>query len=659
MAQIASPISGSPDLYFRRFLFALLVMLVSFAAAPAAAIPTFQKADTCDFSEHDIECGIVRVLEDRSAGSGALLEINIYTVKSFALEPAPDPIVFLTGGPGNQAKNDVYSLYVADALREKRDIIVVDQRGTDDRSDLCPDLASDNLRTMYLDRTFEEAEADYERRLDVCFDQLHANGRNIDAINNRDSALDIRDVRLALGIERWNVWGVSYGTALGLEVMTIDRDGIRAAILDSLVPIDIPWDQDLIANYYESLSRLSDYCLKKPACRLNYGDLSALRAKALQSLKQNPMRFPYYFDYDARALGRSSVGILNDHDLATLVHGLSYFDTDVNLVPLFLQAVLDRDERTVSAIVTYQLSMLNAYAMDDGTHFAVACSINDVPAGDVSSGPSGFLPYDDLRLDPHCRRLGLKALQNRTMSFDRVTVPTLLMSGEFDPVTPPKWGTHVEGLLPKARHLIFPQGFHAVSSTPCGESILTAFVDDPEGNYDVSCAYDAEPILFASGLVTSRIGERFVGYLATPISWVIFALPLLILVIWLMVQGVTAARFGVGAVSHSSSAVLVAGLMVVYAAWLGASLAETYAAHSNIVWMGIGFVPLITGLFTWMTPIGLIAGPVLAVQSAKEMRRGTLAEPKGWERIAVGVSVLILCLLLVRDGVVPDLIRFF
>ena len=660
---------GSPKDWGRVFCsclvaFVLCAMTMLFDAVPASAIPTYHKAVTCDFPEQDIECGIVRVFENRSSESGSLLELNIYVIKSPSAEPASDPIVVLTGGPGIRAKDDVYTFYDLGPLRRNRDIIIVDQRGTDSRTDLCPDVNSDRLRLIYSDLESEEIAKGYARRLEICFDNLRDYGRDVDAINNRASALDIRDLRIALGIDQWNVLGVSYGTALGLEVMTIDRDGIRAAVLDSLSPIDIPWDEDATANYYESLVKLSRLCLASFSCSRTYGDLFDLRTRAVESLTANPLSFRYFVDVNARARGTSSTGVLNDHDLTYIVGALSYFEQDVNLVPLLLQAVLDRDSEIVSEIVTYQIERLESYTADDGTLYAVACGLNDMPDSEVSTVQSdksetAIPPYDDLRIGYYCGLLGLKPLPKRELLFDRVTMPTLLMSGEYDPVTPPKWGAHVEGLLPNAQHLVFPHGFHSVSSTPCGNTILAQFIDDPERELDVSCADDDDPIVFAGGLVGSRIGEKFWGYEASPLVWVGYALPVLVMLIWLMVQGATAARFGTGAVSHANLAILLASFMLVYAAWLIASLAQTYALHWNIVWMGIGFVPLYTSLFTWMTPIGLIAGPVLAVQSVKEMRKGTLAERKGWERIAVGVSVLVLCLLLVRDGVVPDLIRFF
>ncbi|MCU0491295.1 MAG: alpha/beta hydrolase, partial [Chloroflexaceae bacterium] len=203
------------------------------ASAPRTLAPQFRWND-CPFDpdeylieEGEVRCGTLTVTEDRKQNGGRLIQLAVVVVASIAADPAPDPILFLAGGPGGGAINDVED-WLYSPLRDERDIILLDQRGTgySQPNLACPELADEGYDT--------ELDA-----LEACRDRLRQQWVNLQAYNSAATAADVAELREALGYEQINLFGVSYGSRVALTVLRDAPQGIRSVILDSAYPPEV------------------------------------------------------------------------------------------------------------------------------------------------------------------------------------------------------------------------------------------------------------------------------------------------------------------------------------------------------------------------------------------------------------------------------------
>ncbi|MCA9925859.1 MAG: alpha/beta fold hydrolase, partial [Anaerolineales bacterium] len=215
--------------------------------------PVFETA-ACQFDEpegHDVTCGYLIVPEDRSQPNKTIrLHVAIFASESD--NPAPDPVVYLEGGPGGDALeampftfDDNFAPLLAD-----RDVIIFDQRGTgySEPSLACPESIEADLDIIDEVVPLEE---EIDISLDAaaaCYNRLVDEGVNLAAYNSLENAADVNDLRIALGYDEWNLYGISYGTKLAMTTMRDHPEGIRSVILDSPYPLSVSLTEDFPAN---------------------------------------------------------------------------------------------------------------------------------------------------------------------------------------------------------------------------------------------------------------------------------------------------------------------------------------------------------------------------------------------------------------------------
>lgn len=243
----------------------------------------FIQAQSADFSEDDclfdvpsgqeITCGYLTVPENRQTNSGATIELPVVIFHSFSNSPAPDPIIYLEGGPGGSAVAAA-DLWFNSPLRNDRDVIIFDQRGTGFAE---PSLNCDELD----DEEGIDAVAD-------CQDRLLSQGIDLTAYNSRENAADVNDLRLALGYDQVNLYGVSYGTRLGLTVMRDFPEGLRSVVLDSVYPPNIDTNYNVAIDTYNLMSLMFADCESDSVCSREFPDLENRFYDALDSLDSNP-----------------------------------------------------------------------------------------------------------------------------------------------------------------------------------------------------------------------------------------------------------------------------------------------------------------------------------------------------------------------------------
>lgn len=429
-----------------------------------------------------ITCGSLTVPERHGRPEGRQVRLAVARLAARAANPAPDPLLILVGGPGDSGLA-VSEGFLTSSARDAREVIFLDQRGTgaSEPSLACPELDAlvvPHLATRPDDRAAREARLDATR---ACRSRLVDAGVDLGAYTSAESAADVADLRVALGIERWNVQGTSYGTRLALTLARDHPEGVRALVLDSTVPLEVDDRAELRPNAQRAFDQLFEGCAADPDCASAHGDLARRTSALVARLQAQPG--------SASAANPSTgapITVAFDGDViaASLFGGL--YQTE--LIPLLpaLLAAADRGELpdVAAAIVSETVEQGD---FSRGMHLSVQCA-EELPFA-RGDGPS-LLGLDvelDVIVPEQCEIWDVPAAPSIETQAVRSDIPTLIVAGQYDPVTPPAWGELVAKALPQSTFVEFPGQGHGQFVHDCPRSIRNSFLAEPARPPDSTC----------------------------------------------------------------------------------------------------------------------------------------------------------------------------
>lgn len=427
-----------------------------------------------------VTCGYIHVLEDRRQPAGPVIQLAVAILDSRSPTPQPDPILYLSGGPGDSALADMAN-WLDSPLRERRTIVLLDQRGTG--------YSQPHLGCFEL-----EEDEDALAAIGDCYGRLSAQGVNLSAYNSAASAADVYELRLALGYESWNLLGISYGSRLALAVMRDFPAGIRSVILDSVYPPNADAYTEQPLHIVEAIDRLLAGCAADTACAGAYPDLEELFYELLADLEEYPLEFDDGSLLDGWGLIDELTFLLYDTSAIPLIPYALYEAYYENYDPLLdlIDGVWYEEE--VDAL---WLDFDETLYESDGAYYSVECH-EAVPFGDLNRAWELLAPfpqelaewlYYDLE-DVHlaCERWAVTPADERAAMAVVSEIPALILVGEYDPVTPPAWGRLAGETLPNHFYFELPRGGHAIiDSGDCALSIIQTFLDDPSTQPDGRC----------------------------------------------------------------------------------------------------------------------------------------------------------------------------
>lgn len=428
----------------------------------------------------EARCTTMRVPEDRARPQGRQIDLAIAWVPSTARAPAPDPVVMLTGGPG-QAAQESYP-QVSHAFREvlkQRHVILVDQRGTGRSSPLeCPatiEKASESaVQTIDLD---------VARKLtQECLAELGDADPRFYTTN--DYIADLEAVREALGVAEVNLVGVSYGTRVGLEYLRRHPQRVRAVVLDSVVPPTLILGSEHARNLDDALEAQFALCERDAVCRERYGSPRARLDALLAQLRKQPIEVSYLDPIT----NEQRKDTLAADTVAGVVRLHAYSPHMFAMLPMLLDAAargrydtLMAQARMIEQLVGEQIGMalqLSVTCAED----APWLQRNPADAGTVLGTAFVDLVLTQCEVWPRGKA---PADFHEPVKVDR---PVLALSGEFDPVTPPRYGERVVADLPRARHIVLKGQGHSVMGVSCMPRLMARFLSKLElEQLDTSC----------------------------------------------------------------------------------------------------------------------------------------------------------------------------
>ena len=420
-------------------------------------------------------------------------------IKAISLTPKPDPIVLLAGGPGGSA---LFERNNAKGWNLERDVILVSQRGTLKADPFlnCPEIDAFFERMPHLVSTDAATVEQSGVATRACHDRLAGEGWDLSAYNSAENAADIADLRVALGIGEWNVYGISYGTSLALQLLHDHPEGIRSMVLNSVLPPQVNLVDELWPTAAEGYEALFDACAAEAACNGAFPNVRAEFTKLVNDLTKQPRTISIIDP----ATGQPAEMVVDGYKLADLAGpegSLGNANARARIPSLVHNlAAGDGTEAAAALLAKKEAAGAAAGLTGYGLMFGVVCSefvpfTNPEQATRRAKLALPNFPDPVLSLPPQiptifsdCKLWDVKPSGQPARQPVRSDVPVLLVSGSLDSVTPPSFARIVASTLPNARNLVFPGGGHGVAgySPECFSTIMANFLNQPK-DFDDSC----------------------------------------------------------------------------------------------------------------------------------------------------------------------------
>lgn len=462
--------------------------------------------------KREVRCGILFVPEDRAQRRTPFLSLPVAVFSAVEPTNGAPPILYLEGGPGTlEDRFDPswigywrgwldYETWTHD-----RDFIVPTQRGAtyDSAALLCSHLQNPSVFAGIS--ALPGLNTDWRENIRVatriCKKRYQVRGHNLAAYTTDQITDDLAALMPLLGYDRWTVFGVSYGTRVGLTMMRRHGDALASAILDSVSPPEALPDIDYLRQLDRSLQAVFALCARDKDCDSAFPNLNIAFEKVLQRLEGSPL------EVRVRQNGSGGPGYwrLDIEAFLEVLFSTLYWKSLIADVPRIIHRAGQGDFSDLEALVVdYVGEQTNAFA--DGMFLAVECrevfpgQIARAAEADANAGNRAALYHSwatDGWLAQTCPELGLPFAPADFYDPVASDVPTLIFTGRYDPVTPPAFAERAAASLSQSHLFKFTDAAHSVlESDACATDIVDAFLDDPTRRPDPGCFDTAATITF-------------------------------------------------------------------------------------------------------------------------------------------------------------------
>lgn len=424
----------------------------------------------------DARCGKLEVFEDRQANNGRKISLNIAVIPAISRNPAPDPLFFIAGGPGEAATESYLIIYSAfNRLNQKRDIVLVDQRGTG---------GSHPLECAMESEGESGAEDDMQAVVTTCVNSLDADLR---FYTTEIAMQDLDDVRAALGYPQINLYGASYGTRAALEYLRQFPDKARTVILDGVAPPNWVLGPSTAGDGQRALESIFSRCQQETACSQAFPNVASEFDALVAQLDQTPVEV----ELDHPMTGDPTSFTLDRNTFTNAVHLLSYASESAVLLPLLIHTTYEQEDFRLFAAMALTTFSNMEQSISNGMRFSVLCA-EDIPFYPDNPDTQGYL--GDFVVSTFREICTYWPTQPVSPEFHQAVVsdaPVLLLSGEADPATPPSNGELAAQTLSNSQHWVVPGMGHINIFRGCIPNLATDFIDKASfAGIDSACIQD-------------------------------------------------------------------------------------------------------------------------------------------------------------------------
>lgn len=473
---------------FNRIRILILVAFVIWCLGSVATAQTASpkiKLNDCELPDvkEKVRCGTYDVFEDRAAGRGRKITLKVVVYPATGPTREPDPFVYLAGGPGSSAIRDSLGVVPAfAAIRARRDMVFIDQRGTGASHPLNCDFYNPADPQSYLGYFFPLAD------VRKCRAQLELKA-DLTLYTTPIAMDDLDEVRNALGYERLNLFGASYGTRAALVYLKRHPQHVRTVTLQGVAPTNQFMPGDFARVNERALQGILAECAADEACHKAFPNLQDETKGVLDQLLKGPV------EVTLRTSDTATTKVKLSRDLgAEAIRYMLYSPVPASRVPFVLhQAAAGNFNPLAEAAIMYRRDIVATGS--NGMYLSITCA-EDLPwikAGEAERlAANTFLGDYRLRQQREACALWPRAkIPSDYSQPTRAETPVLILTGEWDPVTPPAHGDAVARHLPNSRHIIVPDGAHGfggLQGTDCVLRLYAEFVElGTTKGLDTSC----------------------------------------------------------------------------------------------------------------------------------------------------------------------------
>lgn len=432
----------------------------------------------------DAKCGTLEVFENRATQKGRKIKLNVVVLPATGPQREPDALFYFAGGPGSAATEDAPGIaQILANIRQRRDLVFVDQRGTGQSNPLNCELFNSADPQSYFGFFLP---LDDVRK---CRTQLEPKA-DLTLYTTNIAMDDLDEIRAALGYEQINLYGGSYGTRAALVYLRRHPKHVRTVMLHGVAPTNQFMPRNFPQDTERALQGVLSECEADEACSKAFPQVKADAKRVLEQLLQGPAQAEVQLRQS-----KDRVTLKLDRNLAAeAVRYMLYSPNGAGRVPLFLHLAAEGNYVPLAqAALRFRQNLVATGS--NGMYLSVTCA-EDLPwvkAQEAKQiGANTFLgSYRYDQQSAACELWPRAMLDSKYAAPVRSDKPVLIMTGEWDPVTPPSQGDAIAKTLPNSLHIVVNDGAHGLSGLQgidCLDRVMTQFVErGTVKDLDTSC----------------------------------------------------------------------------------------------------------------------------------------------------------------------------
>ena len=436
-------------------------------------------------SPNEVIDGILEVPENRLNSDSRTLKLAYKVLKAKNADPLKAPILFLQGGPG--ASTLIMEEYWKNhLLRNDRDIVLMDQRGTGASEANCIDMGKAIFAIGRQDLGPKEELWALDSIFNQCKEAVNKKGVDLAGYTSQENAADFEALRKDLEYEQWNLLGASYGSRLGLTIMRDFPNSVRSSIFVGVFAPESQLSGETIIDFEKSLFEVLRRCEQSEKCNSRYPHLKNRLLSILKKLKSEPLRL----DYDSKPF------ILNRRDALLLLHQSLYSRQSIADIPEIIEAMEKGNLEPINNAlqrIEFIYNLVN-WPMNNSVmayeELPFIDSLEIINAHGKSELGFDIMTFEGFNSLSNWHPFRAEVLENQPVISD---IPTLMVSGSLDPVTPISNSIEALGYLKNGYGVIFQDESHDLAN-PCFLKIAEDFLNNPFHKPDLDCSKIRQPI---------------------------------------------------------------------------------------------------------------------------------------------------------------------
>ena len=421
-------------------------------------------------NEIDAECATLTRPENPNKPNGKTIDLFVAKLPSLSPSPAADAFTIIQGGPGGSSVDLAINFKAfLDIVRAKRDVIVIDQRGTGRSNKLNCDIDSNESATNSFDPIITA------KLTRDCIAKLTQH--DLGAYTTSVAVQDLEALRMAAGYQQLSLYGVSYGTRVAQHYLRRFPQQTRTIIIDGVVDIGLNLaGAEIALRSQNAFDQMVKRCNETASCVSQFGNIKQQFKSLRQRLKSQTIKVTVAHPNT----GEKQAVTLTESTLLIAVRLMPYSTESLSLLPLLINSAFNGNYTPLATqSITDTDNLTKGFAI--GMHNSVMCT-EDTPfvasnaAEQTKNTYFGSLMVDSMRIT--CQLWPKGIIDDDFLEPFESDVPVLILSGETDPITPPANGERAASMFQNSKHIIVPAHGHGVVGRGCVPFLVNDFLDD-------------------------------------------------------------------------------------------------------------------------------------------------------------------------------------